>query len=64
MTGTLVRLLTRSNPLELLRALIDVFANTVEPVRPRRLYPGRIGPRLYGYHMAYKDLVSFPGWWM
>jgi hypothetical protein len=50
--GTLVRLLTRSDPLELLRALIDVFARTVEPVRPRRLYPRRKG--LHGYHMAYK----------
>jgi hypothetical protein len=54
MKGTLVRLLTRSDPLELLRALIDVFARTVEPVRPRRLYPRRKGPRLHGYHMAYK----------
>ena len=54
MKGTLVRLLTRSDPLELLRALIDVFARTVEPVRPGRLYPRRKGPRLHGYHMAYK----------
>jgi hypothetical protein len=54
MKGTLVRLLTRSDPLELLRALIDVFARTVEPVRPRRLYARRKGPRLHGYHMAYK----------
>jgi hypothetical protein len=52
--GTLVRLLTRSDPLELLRALIDVFARTIEPVRPRRLYPRRKGPRLHGYHMTYK----------
>ena len=52
MKGTLVRLLTRSDPLELLRALIDDFARTVEPVRPRRLYPRRKG--LHGYHMAYK----------
>jgi hypothetical protein len=37
MKGTLVRLLTRSDPLDLLRALIDVFARTIEPVRPRRL---------------------------
>jgi hypothetical protein len=54
MKGTLVRLLTRSDPLELLRALIDVFARTIEPVRPRRLYPRRKGPRLHGYHMTYK----------
>ena len=52
MKGTLVRLLTRSDPLELLRALIDVFARTVEPLRPKRLYPRRKG--LHGYHMAYK----------
>ena len=39
---------------KLLRALIDVFARTIEPVRPRRLYPRRKGPRLHGYHMAYK----------
>jgi hypothetical protein len=55
MKGALVRLLTRSDPLELLRALIDVFARTIEPVRPRRLYPRRKGPRLHGYHMAYKS---------
>jgi hypothetical protein len=54
MKGTLVRLLTRSDPLELLRALIDVIARTIEPVRPRRLFPRRKGPRLHGYHMAYK----------
>jgi len=52
--GTLVRLLTQSDPLELLRALINVFARTIEPVRPRRLYPRRKGPRLHGYHMTYK----------
>jgi hypothetical protein len=34
--GTLVRLLTRSDPLERLRVLIDVFARTVEPVRVRQ----------------------------
>ena len=54
MKGTLVRLLTSPEPLELLRALIDVFARTVEPVRPRRFYPRRKGPRLHGYHMTYK----------
>jgi hypothetical protein len=54
MKGTLVRLLTQPDPLELLRALINVFARTVEPVRPERLYPRRKGPRLHGYHMAYK----------
>jgi hypothetical protein len=52
MKGTLVRLLTQSDPLELLRALINVFARTIEPVRPRRLYPRRKG--LHGYHMTYK----------
>jgi hypothetical protein len=54
MKGTLVRLLTRSDPLERRRAVIDVFARTVEPVRPRRLYPRRKGPRLHGDHMADK----------
>ena len=52
MKGTLVRLLTRSDPLDLLRALIDVFARTIESVRPRRLYPRCKG--LHGYHMTYK----------
>lgn len=54
MKGTLVRLLTRSDPLDLLRALIDVFARTIEPVRPRRLYPRRKRPRFHGYHINYK----------
>ena len=52
--GALVRLLTRGNPLELLRRLIEIFARTVEPVRPRRSYPRRKGPHLQGYHMACK----------
>ena len=54
MKNALVRLLTRANPLELLRRLIEIFARTVEPVRPRRSYPRRKGPHLQGYHMAYK----------
>jgi hypothetical protein len=54
MKGALVRLLTRGNPLELLRRLIEIFARTVEPVRPRRSYPRRKGPHLQGYHMACK----------
>jgi hypothetical protein len=54
MKGALVHLLTRTNPLELLRRLIEIFARTVEPVRPGRSYPRRKGPRLHGYHMAYK----------
>ncbi len=52
--GALVRLLTRANPVELLRRLIEIFACTVEPVRPGRSYPRRKGPRLHGYPMAYK----------
>jgi hypothetical protein len=54
MKGALVRLLTRSDPLELLHALITAFARTVEPVRPGRSHPRRKGPRLHGYPMAYK----------
>ena len=54
MKQALVRLLTRSDALELLRAVIEVIARTVEPVRPGRSYPRRRGPRLHGYPMAYK----------
>jgi hypothetical protein len=54
MKNALVRLLTRANPVELLRRLIDIVARTVEPVRPGRSYPRRKGPRLHGYYMAYK----------
>jgi hypothetical protein len=54
MKAAVVRLLTRANPVELLRRLIEIFARTVEPVRPGRSYPRRQGPRLYGYPMAYK----------
>jgi hypothetical protein len=54
MKNALVRLLTRANPVELLRRLIDIVARTVEPVRPGRSYPRRKGPRLHGYPMAYK----------
>jgi Transposase DDE domain len=54
MKGALIRLLTRSDPLELLRALVTAVARTVEPIRPGRSSPRRKGPRLHGYHMAYK----------
>jgi hypothetical protein len=54
MKAAVVRLLTRANPVELLRRLIEIFARTVEPVRPGRSYPRRQGPRLHGYPMAYK----------
>ncbi len=36
MKNALVRLLTRANPVELLRRLIEILADTVEPVRPGR----------------------------
>jgi hypothetical protein len=54
MKGAMVRLLTRANPLDLLRRLIAIFVRTVEPVRPGRSSPRRQGPRLHGYPMAYK----------
>jgi hypothetical protein len=54
MKGALVRLLTRANPLDLLRRLIAIFVRTVEPVRPGRAFPRRKGPRRHGYPMAYK----------
>jgi phosphosulfolactate phosphohydrolase-like enzyme len=54
MKDAVVRLLTCANPVVLLRRLIEVFANTVEPVRPRRFSPRRKGPRLHGYYTAYK----------
>ena len=54
MKNALVCLLTRANPVELLRRLIDIVARTVEPVRQGRSYPRRKGPRLHGYPMAYK----------
>jgi hypothetical protein len=52
MKDALVRLLTRANPVELLRRLIEILADTVEPVRPGRSNPRRKG--LHGYYMAYK----------
>lgn len=54
MKDALVRLLTRANPGELLRRLIEILADTVEPIRPGRSNPRRKGPRLHGYYMAYK----------
>ena len=54
MKDALVRLLTRANPVELLRRLIEILADTVEPIRPGRSNPRRKGPRLHGYYMAYK----------
>ena len=52
MKNALVRLLTRANPLELLGRLIEILADTVEPVRHGRSNPRRKG--LHGYYMAYK----------
>jgi hypothetical protein len=54
MKDALVRLLTRANPVELLRRLIEILADTVEPIRPGRSNPRGKGPRLHGYYMAYK----------
>jgi hypothetical protein len=54
MKDAVVRLLTRANPVALLRRLIEIFADTVEPVRAGRSNPRRKGPRLHGYYMAYK----------
>ena len=54
MKDAVVRLLSSSNPLPLLRALIETIASTVEPARQQRVYPRRKGPRLHGYHMTYK----------
>jgi hypothetical protein len=54
MKGAMVRLLTRANPLQLLRRLIAILVRTVEPVRPGRSAVRRRGPRRHGYPMAYK----------
>jgi hypothetical protein len=54
MKNAVVQLLTCATPMALLRRLIEIFANTVEPIRPRRSYARRKGPRLHGYYTAYK----------
>jgi len=54
MKDAVVRLLTCANPMALLQRLIEIFADTVEPVRPGRSSPRRKGPRLHGYYTAYK----------
>jgi hypothetical protein len=54
MKDAVVRLLTCAHPMALLRRLIAIFADTVEPVRSGRSNRRRKGPRLHGYYMAYK----------
>jgi hypothetical protein len=58
MKDAVVRLLTRANPVALRRRLIEIFADTVEPVRPGRSHPRRKGPRLHGYSTATPRLTS------
>ncbi len=54
MKDALIRLLSRPDPLRIIRALIDRFASIVESVRPQRTYPRRKGPHAHKYHMSYK----------
>jgi hypothetical protein len=54
MKDAIVRLFHRTNPVPVLRALVNTMSRTVEPIRPDRLYPRRKGPRLHSYPMADK----------
>ena len=51
---TLAALLSALDPLPLLHSLIDIFAKTLEPVRPNRSYPRSPLLRHRRFHMNYK----------
>ena len=54
MKNTITKLFIRANPLKIIIDLINLFADTVEPVRPGRSYPRKKGPRLHRYSANYK----------
>ncbi len=53
---TVVLLFNRSNILELLSKLFDLFIKTVEPIRPKRRYPRKKGIQRKSFFLSYKPI--------
>jgi hypothetical protein len=56
MKDSLVLLFIRSNIMELLNKLFDLFITTTEPVRPGRKYPRKHGVQKRGFYPCYKPI--------
>ena len=54
MKNSVVLLLTRQRLGAYVGALLRLYADTIEPIRPNRSYPRRPGPKLQGFHPCYK----------
>ena len=56
MKDTIVLLFKRSNIMEILNKLFDLFIMTIEPVRPGRKYPRKHSIRKSGFYPCYKPI--------
>ncbi len=56
MKDSIVLLFKRSNIMELLNKLFDLFTATIEPIRPGRKYPRKHGVQKRGFHTCYKPI--------
>ena len=56
MKDSLVLLFIRSNIIEILNKLLDLFIATIEPIRPGRKYPRKQSVRKRGFYPCYKPI--------
>ena len=56
MKDSLVLLFIRSNIMELLNKLLDLFIATIEPIRPGRKYPRKHSVQKRGFYPCYKPI--------
>ena len=56
MKDAIVLLFIRSNIMELLNKLFDLFITTIEPIRPGRKYPRKHSVQKRGFHPCYKPI--------
>jgi hypothetical protein len=56
MKDSLVLLFIRSNIMELLNKLLDLFIATIEPIRPDRKYPRKHSVQKRGFYPCYKPI--------
>jgi len=56
MKDAIVLLFTRSNIMELLNKLLDLFIATIEPIRPGRKYPRKHSVQKRGFYPCYKPI--------
>jgi len=56
MKDTVVLLFKRSNIIELISKLYNLFVSTIEPIRPNRKYPRKKGVGKRVFHPCYKPI--------